>query len=282
MKAMPTTTFGQKKRAAPFVSLALCAFLLLAACQGAFADPLFAEPTDRFVEDGDLVFDYGNATKGYLMIKCTSKNAPAMKIQINCDGAIQTYDLSGGGVYEAIPLFMGSGTYKVSVLEKIKGTNYALLSSKTFKNIQLTDENAAFLVPTQYCWYTADTLAVQKSMEICAGLDSPWDKAQTIYNYVVNSVAYDYMKMLTVRNPYVPDIDDTYLTGLGICFDYAALFACMARVQGIPTQLVTGVLLPTGEKHAWNRVLLDGNWMSLDTTFNNQYGANDYTTEYYN
>ena len=51
---------------------------------------------------------------------------------------------------------------------------------------------------------------------------------------------------------------------MGICQDLTALAACMLRVQGIPAKLVIGYA--DRSYHAWNNVLIDGEYVMLDVT----------------
>ena len=62
----------------------------------------------------------------------------------------------------------------------------------------------------------------------------------------------------------VESMDDVLSKGRGICFDYAALLACMLRTQGVPVKLVIGYA--DQSYHAWNNVLVDGQWYRVDTT----------------
>ena len=41
----------------------------------------------------------------------------------------------------------------------------------------------------------------------------------------------------------------------------------MLRSIGIPTKLVKGYKNDLKEYHAWNQVLLDGSWITIDTTY---------------
>jgi hypothetical protein len=58
----------------------------------------------------------------------------------------------------------------------------------------------------------------------------------------------------------------------GACTEHALLFATLARASGIPTREVTG-LMYMGDKfkafggHAWDEVVLDGNWVAVDPTW---------------
>lgn len=68
---------------------------------------------------------------------------------------------------------------------------------------------------------------------------------------------------------FIADIEETFETQKGICYDYAALFAAMLRSQGIPTKLMKGFTDNVDEYHAWNEVWLsdEERWMVVDTTF---------------
>ena len=51
---------------------------------------------------------------------------------------------------------------------------------------------------------------------------------------------------------------------MGLWQDFAAVAACMLRVQGLPTQLVIGYADDT--YHAWNIVQINGEYRRLDIT----------------
>ena len=63
---------------------------------------------------------------------------------------------------------------------------------------------------------------------------------------------------------YLPDVDAVLKKGMGICLDYAAVYASMLRSQGIAAQLVIGYA--DKSYHAWNLVWLDGAWTCVDLT----------------
>jgi len=128
----------------------------------------------------------------------------------------------------------------------------------------MADENAAFLCPNQYVNYTADSPAVQLSMEICADADDDREKVDAIKAYLSRNFMYDFVKAATVAPGAMPDIDHCLTTRMGICQDLTALAACMLRVQGIPTKMVIGYA--DNNYHAWNSVLVDGEYELLDLT----------------
>lgn len=255
------------KRRFRVLALAICLFAGL--CAGIFAR-LYADTAGRFAEaSGDSVYkntgmvvDYSHSDCGYLCVK-SSGNRNRLKLRIEKDGAQYTYDLRNDGEYEVYPLQEGSGSYSLKLYELVSGSSYRPLSSLSVK-VRLSDDNIAFLYPNRYVDYDADTKAVAKSLELCAQATNDKEKFQIIWEYVTGQFVYHYIRSLTVDKGYVPDIDLMLEEGMGICFDFAALTACMLRVQGIPTQLVIGYA--DKASHAWNNVLIDGQWMRYDAT----------------
>ncbi|MDO4573180.1 MAG: transglutaminase-like domain-containing protein, partial [Clostridia bacterium] len=146
--------------------------------------------------------------------------------------------------------------------------------------VQLEDENGPFLYPNQYVDFDGTSEAVEKAAELAAGLADEAAIAKRLYRFVADHTDYDYEKAETVQKGYLPDPDETLASGKGICFDYSALLATMLRAQGIPAQMVIGVVMPEGISHAWNRALLGGEWVFMDATFDgDSHREEDYTQE---
>lgn len=59
-----------------------------------------------------------------------------------------------------------------------------------------------------------------------------------IYEYILSAIEYDFEKINGLDYTYLPNIDETFDTGKGICYDYCVLFASMLRSEGIPTRMV--------------------------------------------
>lgn len=211
-------------------------------------------------KSGGATLDAGNAADGYVMI--SMKSAKKLKVRIAGEREY-TYDLRGDGNFDVYPLQDGSRTYKIHVFEQVRGTSYSQVLSKSVE-ARLNTEYAAFLCPNRYSMYDSNGAAVALSAQLCQGLSTDLEKAQAVYRYVSDNILYDYVKALTVKSGYVPDVEETLRTSTGICFDYAALICAMLRSQGIPTKLVMGYA--DTSYHAWNSVLIDGEWLRLDAT----------------
>ena len=90
-----------------------------------------------------------------------------------------------------------------------------------------------------------------------------------IYEYIVSNFTYDYGKISTLDTTYVPNIDNIFSSGKGICYDFSSVFAAMLRSRGIPAKLVKGYTTNVKGYHAWNEVYdsRTGEWIVIDTTY---------------
>ena len=98
-----------------------------------------------------------------------------------------------------------------------------------------------------------------------------------VYNWVIENVSYDTALASNVTVNYIPDVDATYASKKGICFDYASLMTSMLRLWNVPCKMVFGYV---GEAyHAWisvyteeegwvDAIWFDGmTWHRMDPTF---------------
>ena len=213
-----------------------------------------------------------------------------MNVQLTAeDGVVYSYFISPGES-AVIPFSSGSGTYQVSCYQQISDSQYAALYADTLE-IKLANEFLPFLYPNQYVNFTPDSEASKLALSMVSEDTSDIDALQTIYNYVVSHVTYDYDLADTVASGYLPDVDETLQTGKGICFDYAALTAAMLRSCDIPCKLQIGY---AGDiKHAWINVYIRSrgwvdkavefsgdSWSRMDPTFDSNSEDKDTIQEY--
>lgn len=229
------------------------------------SDPVWPEASGaKELSDGALVVDASHAESGYIMARA-EKSDKRLKLRVEKDGVTLTYDLNTDGEYEVFPLQLGSGSYKWSLFKNVTGKKYAQSGAVTV-SAELSTEDAAFLVPSQYVNYTPDTEAVRIAAELCQGLDSDRDKFEAIRDYIRKNYVYDFVRATTVASAtgVLPDIDGCVEKRMGICQDLAAMAACMLRTQGVPTKLVVGYA--NNSYHAWNSVTLGGEEILYDPT----------------
>ncbi len=111
---------------------------------------------------------------------------------------------------------------------------------------------------------------MKKAAEACAGKTDKIEKLAAIFKWVTDNITYDYTLAATVQNGYVPDPDSVLKKKSGICFDYASLFAAMARSQGIPTMHVI-CYAATDIYHAWNEVYTEETgWIAPELLLKNK------------
>ena len=120
--------------------------------------------------------------------------------------------------------------------------------------------------------FPADLPEIQEMAErVTAGVDAPRRQVRLLVDHVAEFVDDSYSaEPLSVQDL----LDDPR----GDCTEHAALFITLARSLGIPAREVHGLLyVPEavtgpGEGafggHAWAEVLIDGEWMEVDPTWN--------------
>ena len=228
-------------------------------------------------KNNQTIIDYSNTKDGYIMVAWLDKAAKVKVLVKGPSGTSYQYNLRTDKEYDTFPLSDGNGTYTVSVYKNVSGTSYSTVITQTMQ-VKMTDEFAPFIRPNQFVNYTKDSKAIAKANELCNGVDGNLAKVEKIYSYVINNVTYDKQKAQTVQSGYLPNIDDTYETKKGICFDYASLMSAMLRSQGVPVKLIVGY---TGNAyHAWinvysetegwieSKIYFDGKeWKLMDPTF---------------
>lgn len=217
------------------------------------------------VSDAAVQFDTATVSRGRIGISCEAQGKK-IKVMIEKGSSKYTYNLSSKGEVEYFPLQMGNGEYKISVLENVSGTKYSFLDT-TKVSLNLSDPNLVYLNSVQNIRWNENYSAIKHGKKLSGNEPSMDKKMGTLYNYVVKNYKYDYDKIPKLTTDYNPDIEATYQEKKGICYDYSALMAGMQRSQGLPTKLVKGYAAGVEGYHAWNEVLINGNWVVVDTTF---------------
>ena len=287
--------------ARPLILLILIPVLLVTGCGSSGSDPdeppvysplqvLVPEaPGKKTLGTSPLVLDISDTDQGYLTAVSDSTDQ-MMNVQLTAeDGVVYSYFISPGES-AVIPFSSGSSTYQVSCYQQISDSQYAALYADTLE-IKLANEFLPFLYPNQYVNFTPDSEASKLALSMVSEDTSDIDALQTIYNYVVSHVTYDYDLADTVASGYLPDVDETLQTGKGICFDYAALTTAMLRSCDIPCKLQIGY---AGDiKHAWINVYIRSrgwvdkavefsgdSWSRMDPTFDSNSEDKDTIQEY--
>lgn len=220
-------------------------------------------------EDGVVSIDVGNTRRGVVLVKINSSTGKAWKCLLKGPSGSYQYDLLKRGVYEGVPLQMGSGAYKLTVYEQISGTSYSTHTAHSF-NVSLSSSLSPYTAASIIVDFSSGSASTAKAKSLVSGKTNQVARIEAIYNWVVDNIAYDRVLAGKITSKevktYIPDPDKTMSSRKGICYDYAALMAAMLRSQGIPTRLIMG-LVPQGY-HAWNEVYLAGTGWVVIASFN--------------
>jgi len=145
----------------------------------------------------------------------------------------------------------------------------------TAEQQQLQQQNAA----------AADSIAA----EIITPGMSDYQKEAAINDYLCANSQFDYKArdalealpkgvMISNTYKYSQTAYGVLINHHGVCQSFAEAYKLIADSAGLPCIVVTGVLNGTGS-HMWNRVEIDGQWMTLDVTNN---GLPDHPDEFLN
>lgn len=101
--------------------------------------------------------------------------------------------------------------------------------------------------------------AANPVISFAAQFKDPVDKVRAVHDWLTASSCHD------PESPYNQTAWSVFVNGRSVCAGYASAFQYVLQKLGIPTAYVTGTA--NGEAHAWNLVLLDGQYYAVDATF---------------
>ncbi len=120
---------------------------------------------------------------------------------------------------------------------------------------------------------TAVTIALSSTGASAA---DPAASAVAIHDYVASIATYDYAAADVIAagedTSGIEASQEAYgilVDGTAVCNGYAQAFQAIAQAAGLETVIVTGQAWSgaTTGGHAWNRVLVDGTWLTVDATW---------------
>ena len=251
--------------------------------------------------------DYSLVSEGYVMASYRGGEDRQCQMRIECNKQQQNLTILHDKPMKAFPLCYGDGRYSVMIIRQIEaGSSRAEILLQRSIDVELRDPFLPYLYPNTYTWYDEDSQCVKIANEICAGLETDFDKYKVIYHWICDNVYYDkeLAQQITTEGMswWLPNPDKVVAEGKGICWGYSSLAAAMCRSQGIPCRMCVGHA--GSSKHAWNDIWLEhggivngiiyksGDWTRSDITFMDSGGGSaaivayvsddsKYTVEYY-
>lgn len=231
----------------------------------------------------DFEIDTSRADEGLLVVKNIQDIGKRMRLQIALGTEKYVYEIRPDKEQEAYPLQMGNGNYKATILENIADTRYRVVKSQEFE-VNIPDSNQVFLHSIQPVFWQTDMAPVKYAQGMLNGDETKLEQIKTIYQHMIKNYRYNWAVFNKLPSTYVPDIEVMYKDKTGICYDYSALAASMLRSMGYPTRLVKGYSAKVEGYHAWNEVLINQEWVIIDTTLDSsskapvfRKSAKDYT-----
>ncbi|NLO96948.1 MAG: transglutaminase domain-containing protein [Peptococcaceae bacterium] len=189
-------------------------------------------------------------------------------------GEVTVYpvEVKDGSFQKKVWLRFGPGKYTVWA-----GLNPNYFDGKIrFEVLNSSEEDYFNLTPSGYV--ESESQVVQKIVDsLITENMSELEKAKAIHDWVIKNIAYD-AEAYYNGDSTMKTATETISSKKGVCRDYSFVFASLARAAGIPTRVVYGEAWnnaqQTYEKHAWNEALVDGKWISIDTTWDAGYVKN--------
>ncbi|KAJ6593940.1 hypothetical protein B0H19DRAFT_921071 [Mycena capillaripes] len=117
----------------------------------------------------------------------------------------------------------------------------------------------------------------QLAYDLTSPFESETEKARALFFWLHCNIAYDCDAFFS-GNLSASTAESTLQSGLAVCDGYAGMFASLAEYAGLQAHKVTGhgkgfgyaalgpddPVPPESSNHAWNCVLMDGEWRLLD------------------
>ena len=130
----------------------------------------------------------------------------------------------------------------------------------------------------EYAYKTGDTSVLETDSEkafydgLSSYLDAayayatPYEQELAVHNYMVLNSEYDYYNYINGTIPYVSHTaEGIFVNRTAVCDGYSSAFKLCMDILGIPCEIITGE--GDGVAHAWNVVMLDGEWYMVDVTW---------------
>lgn len=127
-------------------------------------------------------------------------------------------------------------------------------------NYKKADSIALNFQRNKYYFYS------ETAQELAETFTTEREKCRAIFRWVANNIKYDYEVMNDFKKDRVDPLV-VYKSKKAVCAGYASLFQAMCEEAKIKCLYITGEAKPSGIRHAWNMVKLDGSWYVMDVTW---------------
>lgn len=211
-----------------------------------------------------VAIETDNAESGFITIYY---NKPLLNkkpnVFIYCNDKLYLYNIAT--TETNLPLQLGDGEYRILIRDYIERT-YQVVAEETLI-ISGLSEKEVYINSIQMIDYNNNKNIIDEINLLFTDAKNDKEKCEILYNHIISNYSYSHKKAETIKSGYLPDLHEFTKSKKGICYDFASLFAAVLRSNNIPTKLVMGYRDDNiGKYHAWNEVLIDGDWLTIDTT----------------
>jgi len=181
------------------------------------------------------------------------------KVKVVFEDKTYTYNLEEGDNY--IPLQFGNGEYQFTIFENVKANIFKKVG---FKKVDISNNSNPFLSNNIIVNNVNAQETIKKVSKLITKDMSDEEKISTIYNFVVESLSYDFVKDQYEINT---NIDETFVSGTGSSYDYALSTVVLLRHFNVPAKLMIGNHKDCEAPTAWVEVLFKDRYKVLDPVY---------------
>ena len=139
-------------------------------------------------------------------------------------------------------------------------------------------------------------IIIQYAESVTEGCTNDWEKSFAIYKYIIENFAYDNVQLYDYSMAYQDDALSLIRRQIAICEGLGNVYVAMCRAVGVPAVVSFGlgededtvihgtdILTNEDPNHAWAMVCLDGEWYSVDPTWEgtDEYNGDSFYTGTY-
>ncbi|MGV8146824.1 MAG: transglutaminase domain-containing protein [Alkaliphilus sp.] len=185
---------------------------------------------------------------------------------------VHSIEVNKGSFTEEITLRFGAGTYTVWVSNEARKFD----GSIRFRVVNEIVEDTRYSTASEYVDSDSEAI-IELVNELISENMTEMEKLETIHEWVINNIDYNY-EAFTNGDFTMTTASQTLENGYGMCREYSFLMAALARAAGLNARVVYGDTRITNSweahKHAWNEIMVDGSWITVDATWNAGYIQN--------
>lgn len=178
--------------------------------------------------------------------------------------SLEDYDNEKNKSEDGKVIYQGDNTAVASIFKDYPAVTFTVNNTR--------DEDGTWLYPSSVV-QADDINIMNKAADITYGLETAYDKAKAIHDWIVLNHFYDYDSFNTPNNRKRQDAVAVMEYGMAVCEGYANLAAALIRNCGIEVKFISSISM----NHGWNHVNVgtadNPDWRLLDCTWDDFRGA---------